>query len=880
MNHGKYKLLVLFKIKSIDNTYRTLSLLQILNFEEIDKLTPLFIEYWNLRTEDYFLNEISDMVIYYKIVDTSLETKLLKPKSRSNFNEDIKIRKFGGYSLPTTMDFTLWGRCHFVSDKEVIVFKKSSKLEYHIQLFDKHQEVDLRLDDTILLSFKDTMNDKEDLSTFTRSLKNQKYIFKEGILCLKMIEKISQFLKKVGASMYLSRKFITMDLETRVIEEKMSSYCVSLYDGIIKKSFYLTDFLNEKEMLKASIKFLMRRKYHNHKIYLHNFSKFDAVFLLARMTELSDKIFPLIRDGRYINLRFEFSEFYKLYFRDSLLMLPASLRSLAKNFGVENKGIFPYKFVNNKAVPLDYIGKVPDFCYFDNITQEEYKEYCKEFLNKSWNLREQTIKYCEQDCLVLYQILDQFSKNIFAKFRIDVFKYPTLSSLAFAIFRANFLKEYQIPLIHGEIYNFIKKAYTGGNVDVYKPTPTSIPHPTLPSADAPATVYEVEKKKIFSYDVNSLYPYAMKSYPMPVGNPIYFEGDILIQGNVVNKSLSNQSKITGPQLGEAKPFGIFEVEIETPDDLKIPLLQTKVKTKKGYRTITPLGHWTGHYFSDELYNAAKFGYKFKVLRGYLFKRGDVFSGYVDTLYEWKKKSPKGSPEYLLSKLLLNSLYGRLGMNPICDQHEIVSNEESLKLYSKFDVKDIIDFQNGKELITHINKPYTTDTTERNFDIKNISIVVSAIVTASARIHMTQFKTIKNLTIYYTDTDSIATDKELDPKFIGDDLGMMKLEHTFDDAVFLAPKMYGGKEGIYEHIRIRGVKIPIKFEELKKLLHKDCNLEIKQEKWYRDLSLSLFNVKDEIYTLMVTDSKRKLLYNEENIFYDTEPLRLENGKLVE
>jgi hypothetical protein len=43
---------------------------------------------------------------------------------------------------------------------------------------------------------------------------------------------------------------------------------------------------------------------------------------------------------------------------------------------------------------------------------------------------------------------------------------------------------------------------------------------------------------------------------------------------------------------------------------------------------------------------------------------------------------------------------------------------------------------------------------------------------------------------------------------------------------------------------------------------------------------LFNVKDEIYTLMVTDSKRKLLYNEENIFYDTEPLRLENGKLVE
>jgi hypothetical protein len=32
--------------------------------------------------------------------------------------------------------------------------------------------------------------------------------------------------------------------------------------------------------------------------------------------------------------------------------------------------------------------------------------------------------------------------------------------------------------------------------------------------------------------------------------------------------------------------------------------------------------------------------------------------------------------------------------------------------------------------------------------------------------------------------------------------------------------------------------------------------------------------------MITDNKRELLYNSENKFYDTLPLKLENGKIVD
>jgi hypothetical protein len=39
-------------------------------------------------------------------------------------------------------------------------------------------------------------------------------------------------------------------------------------------------------MLEASIKYLMKRKYDNYKIYLHNLSYFDGIFLLKIFIKL------------------------------------------------------------------------------------------------------------------------------------------------------------------------------------------------------------------------------------------------------------------------------------------------------------------------------------------------------------------------------------------------------------------------------------------------------------------------------------------------------------------------------------------------------------------------------------------------------------------
>ena len=88
-------------------------------------------------------------------------------------------------------------------------------------------------------------------------------------------------------------------------------------------------------------------------------------------------------------------------------------------------------------------------------------------------LKDETIKYCIQDCKSLYQVLDKFNKLIFAKYNLNIHNNPTLSSLSFHIYRAHYLKDYKIPLIGGNMLNDIREGYFGrgaGHTDMYKPS--------------------------------------------------------------------------------------------------------------------------------------------------------------------------------------------------------------------------------------------------------------------------------------------------------------------------------------------------------------------------------------------------------------------------
>jgi len=211
------------------------------------------------------------------------------------------------------------------------------------------------------------------------------------------------------------------------------------------------------------------------------------------------------------------------------------------------------------------------------------------------------------------------------------------------------------------------------------------------------------------------------------------------------------------------------------------------------------------------------------------------------------------------------------MSPDIESVQIMDEENSFKFAQKYLVSNIVNLQNGKIIITYLDEKerYSNRTL-------NISVPISAAVTGYSRIHMSQFKLMRGINVFYSDTDSIDLDKPLDPKFIGSEIGKMKLEQIFKKVVYLAPKVYGGVTSEYEYIKIKGLNNPISFDELSSLLVKDSKLEIPQEKWYRDISAGQISIKNDIYTLMVTDNKRRLIYDSNNKLVGTEPLLIENG----
>ena len=107
--------------------------------------------------------------------------------------------------------------------------------------------------------------------------------------------------------------------------------------------------------------------------------------------------------------------------------------------------------------------------------------------------------------------------------------------------------------------------------------------------------------------------------------------------------------------------------------------------------------------------------------------------------------------------------------------------------------------------------------------------------------MSGVKNNPEIKVYYTDTDSIITNKPLKNSLVGNLLGQFKLECVIDKAVFLAPKVYGLiTESGEQIIKIKGLTKDavkdISFNELLNLLKRDRNIQLDQEKWLKDKTI--------------------------------------------
>jgi len=593
-----------------------------------------------------------------------------------------------------------------------------------------------------------------------------------------------------------------------------------------------------------------------------------------------------------------------IIFKDSMLMLPKSLRQLCESFNIDNKkGVFPF-LLND----INYKGLLPNFNLFPSISNKEYISLKDQYSNNIWSFKDEAIKYCKKDCLVLHNILVKFKELIFNEFKVDPISALTLASLAMKIYKTLYLpnyhtlKQYSVYQLNGLPEQNIRESYTGGAVDVYIPqnknneklyvydvnalypsvmlnNPMPIAQPIafqgnirLVEPDAFGIFYckitgfiaNIQAKfiKLWSYDVNALYPAIMAKTPMPIGLPIAFDGDIRAM--------------------EPEAFGFFYCKITSPEYLEHPILQRRIKTVDGLRTIAGLGTWEGWIYSTEMDNAMRYGYTFEILKGYQFEKGYIFKEYIETMYNLRLEYDKSHPMNLIAKLLMNSLYGKFGMRMESTIIDIfnTTNKKDIQLLDKLletqgsTIQDLIKIDNHYLSIRKslLNYRYSDD--EDMYHGLDVNIAIASAISGGARVWMSTFKNRPEFNLYYSDTDNLVIDAPLPEILVGSLLGQFKLEHQINRAVFLAPKVYGfiNTDGT-EVIKIKGLSkealLDIHVNDLESLLIKDSSLEFSQTKWFKKLIEGEITVKEVAYTLKSTSNKRSPIFID-NILSNTNP----------
>lgn len=254
-------------------------------------------------------------------------------------------------------------------------------------------------------------------------------------------------------------------------------------------------------------------------------------------------------------------------------------------------------------------------------------------------------------------------------------------------------------------------------------------------------------------DINSLYPSTMYYRPMPYGNPIFYNG-----------------KYVPDRL-----YDLYVQIISCNFDLKpdhIPTIQIKNSP-----VFVPTEYLTSSNGEDvtlcltsvdlELFFQQYDVYNLEYVCGWKFKSSTIlFKDYIDKWYKIKEKATIDHNPGLraISKLYLNSLYGRFSLNPVCQSKIPYLNEDG-----------------------HISY-YLGEKEER----KPLYIPVGTFITSWARYQTITAAQSLYDRFLYSDTDSIhliGTDLPTNLDIHDTRLGAWAHESTFERAKFIRAKTY-------------------------------------------------------------------------------------------
>jgi hypothetical protein len=184
---------------------------------------------------------------------------------------------------------------------------------------------------------------------------------------------------------------------------------------------------------------------------------------------------------------------------------------------------------------------------------------------------------------------------------------------------------------------------------------------------------------------------------------------------------------------------------------------------------------------------------------------------------------KSNPLNFIAKILLNSLYGRFGMDDNFLEINIIHKDYFNDFQNKFLDNIIEKIELGDYILVQYKAIGDQITNEEG--THNVSIGIASAITAYARVEMSILKNNPNFNLYYSDTDSAYIDRPLPDDMVSSTiLGKLKLENVCNEAIFLAPKVYClntiDNDLIY---KVKGLKheIELTMNDFEQLLYKDA-----------------------------------------------------------
>jgi len=364
--------------------------------------------------------------------------------------------------------------------------------------------------------------------------------------------------------------------------------------------------------------------------------------------------------------------------------------------------------------------------------------------------------YCRRDTEIvrdfMYKYLDFLRQNDCGNFRM------TRAAQALGFYRHRFLDHPVEIHTHEKASDLEQDSYYGGMTECFH-------------------IGEYSGEDFLYVDVNSMYPFVMRQKQYPIKLVNYVSSGSL---EYIKKKIDRYCFTASVKIRTDRP---------------------RYPARFNQRTIFPVGEFLATLSTPELKEAIKRGEIKEVYEFAMYRKAPIFRSYIDTVYDLKKKYDQKGKKlwYNLTKVFMNSLYGKFGQNvPVCIEDEEVQTDEVYRVdYFDYDLDEYVirqQFFNRRQVF------------QGKQPGRDSFFAIPAHVTAHARMYLwALIDLVGRDNVYYCDTDSLifpARYKDrLDGFYDQYDLGKVEIEKRADHI-----EIYGPKDYVFgDDIRRKGIR---------------------------------------------------------------------------